>query len=258
MKIRHDSSAKAFTTNRDRKQREKQRKERISNPEVIARDIPFNPMLMSLLVEEMRRQVLGSVTLFLNILACLAHDEPKPHDHTAGRRNVKGAAIGAKFLQFLASLLVQVATRGPPPADDATDPLQRLRSRVFCAADKLGSLLEAVALHTAEACSQRDLLTSCACLAAALVQESGQPEGCSEDHFTLTCRFLVTNGFDESNLSRLEDHVTLALPRHPHGYLHVIDDYSSNNCIGWGRSVTSSLGNLSLWHAKARSNQQPG
>ena len=59
----------------------------------------------------LRGQVLGSVTLFLNILACLAHDEPKPHDHTAGRRNVKGAAIGAKFLQFLASLLVQ-AGRG--------------------------------------------------------------------------------------------------------------------------------------------------
>ncbi|CAE7213996.1 SLC44A1, partial [Symbiodinium pilosum] len=103
-----------------------------------------------------------------------------------GRSPQEGGAIGAKFLQFLATLLVQVATQDPPAVpDEASAPLQRLRTRVYRAADKLGSLLEVVALYATDMAMQRDLAASCACLAAAMVQESGQPEGCSEDHFTL-------------------------------------------------------------------------
>lgn len=123
----------------------------------------------------------------------------------SGRSPAEGAAVGAKFLQFLASLLVQVALQGPRTSAAAPlDPLQKLRKNVFRAADKLGSLLEVVTMQTAEICGHRDLVASCACLAAALVQESGQPEGCSEDHFTLTCRFLVASGFDTGSLSRME------------------------------------------------------
>eukprot|EP00434_Breviolum_minutum_P025927 symbB.v1.2.022922.t1/scaffold2055.1/size90941/8 len=51
----------------------------------------------------------------------------------------EGAATGSKVIQFLASLLVQVAT----PSHDLQSPLLKLRADVHRIADKLGRLLEA-------------------------------------------------------------------------------------------------------------------
>eukprot|EP00435_Cladocopium_sp_Y103_P055739 s905_g18.t1 len=103
----------------------------------------------------------------------------------------EGAATGSKLIQFLASLLAQVAT---PSHDDPQSPLLKLRADVHRIADKLGRLLEAVAAQGFNhPMNLRELVASCACLAAALVLQSGMSEGCSDDHFTLSCRLLVTS-----------------------------------------------------------------
>lgn len=113
----------------------------------------------------------------------------------------EGAATGSKVIQFLASLLVQVAT----PSHDLQSPLLKLRADVHRIADKLGRLLEAVAAQGFDnPMNLRELVASCACLAAALVLQSGVAEGCSDDHFTLSCRLLVTSCCEAPNLGCAE------------------------------------------------------
>ncbi|CAJ1437665.1 unnamed protein product [Effrenium voratum] len=107
----------------------------------------------------------------------------------------EGAATGARLLQMLAALLVQVTP------DEEKSPVAKLRRDVFRIADKLGRLLEAVSLQGFDSpANLRDIVGSCACLAAVLVEQSGLPEGCSDDHFTLSCRLLVTTCSDALDL----------------------------------------------------------
>ncbi|CAK9068932.1 Hypothetical protein SCF082_LOCUS34620, partial [Durusdinium trenchii] len=114
----------------------------------------------------------------------------------------EGAATGFKFFQFLSSLLAPVAA---PTREVPHSPLLKLRAHVHRIADKLGRLLEAVLAQGFDSnISLRELLASCACLAAALVSQSGLAEGCSDDHFTLSCRLLVTTCCDAPNLGCAE------------------------------------------------------
>eukprot|EP00931_Biecheleriopsis_adriatica_P096366 TRINITY_DN70014_c0_g1_i1.p1 TRINITY_DN70014_c0_g1~~TRINITY_DN70014_c0_g1_i1.p1 ORF type:complete len:615 (-),score=163.24 TRINITY_DN70014_c0_g1_i1:31-1875(-) len=111
----------------------------------------------------------------------------------------QGAATGAKYLAFLAALLTQAPPRESAMGGDDYGglPAERLRNEVFRRADCLGRLLEAVlSSGFANATRLRELVASCASLAASLAAASPHPDGSSDDGFTLSCRMLLSTCLD--------------------------------------------------------------
>lgn len=115
----------------------------------------------------------------------------------------QGAALGGRYLAFLAALVMQAESPLPDaldsnPGDTSSSwsPPKRLRGEVNSRADRLGSLLEAVLAdgftHTTHL---RDLAASCAAISAALLDEN-MSEGGPEDGFTLACRVLLATCLD--------------------------------------------------------------
>lgn len=103
------------------------------------------------------------------------------------RSDDDGKLVGVHFLAFLAAVLKQ-AGDVQPTLEDPSPPALRFRAVVHRRADRLGSLLHAVSSVHLPSSFQKELVSSCAELAA-LISASCEN---AEDAFTLECRMLLT------------------------------------------------------------------
>lgn len=111
-------------------------------------------------------------------------------------RGMSGAAsnLGVRFLSFLAAL-IREADRAEASTDDiALPPALRVRAEIARHADQLGSLLDLLVEQPPAGAILRELMLSCAGLAAPLSRRENT-DG-ADDGFTFACRVLLANCLD--------------------------------------------------------------
>lgn len=111
-------------------------------------------------------------------------------------RGMRGGAstLGVRFFSFLAALVREAERSSLAADDDLFPPALRVKKEIIRRADTLGSLLDVLLESPPNAPLARELMLSCAALAAPM-SERHDPDG-SDDGFTFACRVLLSNCLD--------------------------------------------------------------
>jgi len=111
-------------------------------------------------------------------------------------RGMRGTAnnLGVRFLSFLAALIREADRAEASPDDIALPPALRVRGEIVRHADPLGSLLDLLLEQPPAGGALRELMLSCAGLAAVMSKRENTYG--NDDGFTFACRVLLANCLD--------------------------------------------------------------